>query len=73
VQPKSTIVYTIKAAIADAKHMYTAGLLNSHAALVQLAAKLRSTNPEEILWLVWQIQSLPSNQDAVEYLLHILH
>jgi hypothetical protein len=46
---------------------YTAGLLNSHAALVRLAAKFRSTTPEEILWLVWQLQSLPSDQDAVEY------
>ncbi|OJJ42041.1 hypothetical protein ASPZODRAFT_147848 [Penicilliopsis zonata CBS 506.65] len=47
---------------------YTARLLDSHAALCRLAAKLRSTTPEEILQLVSQIQSLPSDQDAVHYL-----
>ncbi|KAJ5674368.1 uncharacterized protein N7477_004302 [Penicillium maclennaniae] len=51
---------------------YIAGLLNSHAALCRLAAKLRSAAPEEISWLVWQIQSLPNDQDAVNYLVRML-
>ncbi|KAJ5917541.1 hypothetical protein N7466_011095 [Penicillium verhagenii] len=51
---------------------YTAGLLNSHAALRRLAAKLRSAPPEEISWLVWEIQSLPNDEDAVNYLIRLL-
>ncbi|KAJ5883459.1 uncharacterized protein N7473_010345 [Penicillium subrubescens] len=51
---------------------YTAGLLKFHTALRQLAATLRSAAPEELSWLVWQVQSLPTDQDAVDYLIQML-
>jgi hypothetical protein len=40
--------------------------------LYQLAATLRSAAPEELSWLVLQVQSLPTDQDAVNYLVQML-
>lgn len=51
---------------------YITRLLNSHAALCRLATKLRSVTPEDILWLVWQIQSWPNDQVIVNYFVHML-
>ena len=34
-----------------------------------MVAKLRSGTPEEISQLIWGIQNLPTDQDAVNYLL----
>ncbi|KAJ6088101.1 hypothetical protein N7499_004283 [Penicillium canescens] len=48
---------------------HTAELLNFRVALHQMAAKLRSGTPEEILRLVREIQNLPTDQDAVNYLI----
>lgn len=62
-QPVHNSVYMIE---------YTAGLLKFHTALCQLAATLRSAAPEELSWLVWQVQSLPTDQDAVGYLVQML-
>jgi hypothetical protein len=47
---------------------YTAELLNFRVALCRMAAKLRSGTLEEISWLIWEIQKLPTDQDAVNYL-----
>ncbi|KAJ5461050.1 uncharacterized protein N7458_002602 [Penicillium daleae] len=51
---------------------YTGGLLKFQTTLCQLAATLRSAAPEELSWLVWQVQSLPTDQDAVDYLVQML-
>lgn len=48
---------------------HTAELLNFRDALRRIAAKLRSGTPEEISQLIWEIQNLPTDQDAVSILL----
>ncbi|OGE46561.1 hypothetical protein PENARI_c191G09200 [Penicillium arizonense] len=50
------------------RNAHTAELLNFRVALYQMAAKLRSGTPEEILRLVREIQNLPTDQDAVNHL-----
>ncbi|KAJ5264992.1 hypothetical protein N7505_007785 [Penicillium chrysogenum] len=47
---------------------HTAELLNSRVALYRMAVKLRSGTPEEISRLIWEIQNLPTDQDAVNHL-----
>ncbi|KAJ5238266.1 hypothetical protein N7489_008357 [Penicillium chrysogenum] len=47
---------------------YTAELLNFRIALYRMAVKLRSRTPEEISRLIWEIQNLPIDQDAVNHL-----
>ncbi|CRL28960.1 Fungal transcriptional regulatory protein, N-terminal [Penicillium camemberti] len=47
---------------------YTAELLKFRVTLYRMAAKLRSGTPEEISRLIWGIQNLPTDQDAVNYL-----
>ncbi|CAG8067726.1 unnamed protein product [Penicillium nalgiovense] len=47
---------------------HTADLLNFRAALYRIAVKLRSGTPEEISRLIWGIQNLPTDQDAVNHL-----
>lgn len=49
---------------------HTAELLSFHAALCRTAAKLRAGTPEEITWLIWKIQSLPTDQQVVSYLVN---
>ena len=49
---------------------YTAELLNFSAALRRVVANLRSGTPEEISWMIWEIQNLPTEQDAVNHLVH---
>ena len=49
---------------------YTAELSNFRVALSRMAAKLRSGAPEEISLLVQEIRNLPTDQDAVNYLVH---
>ncbi|KAJ5369328.1 uncharacterized protein N7496_009088 [Penicillium cataractarum] len=51
---------------------YTVGLFKFHTTLCQLAATLRSAAPEELLSLVWQVQSLPTDQEAIDYLVQVL-
>lgn len=47
---------------------HTAELLTFRVALYRMAATLRSGPLEEILWLIWEIQNLPTDQDAVNHL-----
>ncbi|KAJ6159383.1 hypothetical protein N7497_003920 [Penicillium chrysogenum] len=47
---------------------HTAELLNFRIALYRMAVKLRSGTPEEISRLIWEIQNLPTDQDAVNHL-----
>ncbi|OGE46882.1 hypothetical protein PENARI_c094G05795 [Penicillium arizonense] len=49
---------------------HTAELLNFRVALSRTAAKLRSGTPEEISSLIQEIRNLPTDQDAVNYLVH---
>jgi hypothetical protein len=51
---------------------YTAGLLKSQNTLCRVAAALRSATPDELSFLVWQVQYLPTDQDAVDYLVQTL-
>lgn len=70
VQLKDISVITTNAAIADAKSM--AGLLKSQTGLCRLVATLRIATPDKILWFGCQVQSFPTDQDAVNYLLLML-
>ncbi|KAJ5751420.1 uncharacterized protein N7511_008385 [Penicillium nucicola] len=49
---------------------HTAELLNFRVALSRTVAKLRSGTPEEISSLIQEIRNLPTDQDAVNYLVH---
>jgi hypothetical protein len=49
---------------------HTAELLNFRVALSRTAAKLRSGTPEELSSLIQEIRNLPTDQDAVNYLVH---
>lgn len=49
---------------------YTGELSNFRVTLSWMAAKLRSGTPEEILLLIQEIWNLPTDQDAVNYLVH---
>jgi hypothetical protein len=47
---------------------YTAELLTFRVALHRMAATLRSGTLEEISWLIWELQNLPTDQDVVNHL-----
>ncbi|KAJ5946410.1 hypothetical protein N7454_003249 [Penicillium verhagenii] len=47
---------------------HTAALLDSHVALCRVTAKLRSGTPEEISRFIWEVQALPTDEEAVNYL-----
>ncbi|KAJ6118828.1 hypothetical protein N7471_013448 [Penicillium samsonianum] len=49
---------------------HTAELLNFRDALYRMTAKLHSGTPEKISFLIQEIQKLPTDQDAVNYLVH---
>jgi hypothetical protein len=48
-----------------------AGLLKIQTTLYRVAAALRSATLDEISWLVWQVQSLLTDQEAVDYLVQL--
>ncbi|KAJ6091641.1 hypothetical protein N7467_003610 [Penicillium canescens] len=50
------------------RKVHTAELLNFRVALYRMAAMLRSGTSEEISRLIREIQSLPTDQDAVNHL-----
>ncbi|KAJ5346818.1 uncharacterized protein N7506_000071 [Penicillium brevicompactum] len=54
---------------------HTTELLNIRGALWRIAAKLRCGTPEEISWLICEIQDLPTDQDAINHLVYgyLLH
>ncbi|KAJ5531403.1 hypothetical protein N7527_004796 [Penicillium freii] len=47
---------------------HTAKLLNHSVVLFRVAAKLRTGKPEEISQLIWEVQNLPTDQDAVNHI-----
>lgn len=47
---------------------YTAELLNFRVALCRMAATLRSGTPEEISSFIQEIRNLPTDQEAIDYL-----
>ncbi|KAJ5938426.1 hypothetical protein N7466_001560 [Penicillium verhagenii] len=52
---------------------HVAELLSFHVTLCQVIAKLRSGTVEEILPFILEIQNLPTDQDAIAYLVQTLN